>query len=38
MIFVRNEHGSHNPRESMDMADFTAATRLLAHGLARTAR
>jgi N-carbamoyl-L-amino-acid hydrolase len=27
MIFVRNEHGSHNPEESMDMADFAIATR-----------
>jgi N-carbamoyl-L-amino-acid hydrolase len=22
MVFVRNEHGSHNPREAMAMADF----------------
>lgn len=34
MIFVRNRNGSHNPDEAMDMADFTAATRLLAAGLA----
>jgi len=27
MIFVRNDHGSHNPEESMDMADFAIATR-----------
>ncbi len=24
MIFVRNEHGSHNPREAMEMGDFLA--------------
>jgi N-carbamoyl-L-amino-acid hydrolase len=27
MIFVRNDHGSHNPQESMDMPDFAIATR-----------
>lgn len=30
MIFVRNGHGSHNPDESMDIADFAQGTRLLA--------
>jgi beta-ureidopropionase / N-carbamoyl-L-amino-acid hydrolase len=30
MIFIRNEHGSHNPDERMEMADFAAAARLLA--------
>ena len=29
MIFIRNEFGSHNPDEAMDMADFTAACRVL---------
>ncbi len=29
MIFVRNDHGSHNPEESMDLADFAIATRSL---------
>jgi N-carbamoyl-L-amino-acid hydrolase len=24
MIFVRNEHGSHNPKEAMDLGDFVA--------------
>jgi N-carbamoyl-L-amino-acid hydrolase len=24
MIFVRNEHGSHNPREAMAIDDFLA--------------
>jgi N-carbamoyl-L-amino-acid hydrolase len=30
MIFLRNEHGSHNPREHMAMEDFAAGVRLLA--------
>ena len=34
MIFVRNAHGSHNPDEAMDMADFALGTRLLAWMLA----
>ena len=29
MIFVRNEHGSHNPREAMDMADFVHGAEVL---------
>jgi N-carbamoyl-L-amino-acid hydrolase len=29
MIFVRNEHGSHNPDEAMHMADFAIATEAL---------
>ncbi len=29
MIFVRNEHGSHNPDEAMDLADFAVAARAL---------
>lgn len=29
MIFVRNDHGSHNPQEAMEMADFGEACRLL---------
>ena len=33
MLFVRNENGSHNPDEGMEMADFVKVTRLLAHGL-----
>jgi N-carbamoyl-L-amino-acid hydrolase len=37
MLFVRNQNGSHNPDEAMAMDDFTAATRLLAAGLARLA-
>jgi beta-ureidopropionase / N-carbamoyl-L-amino-acid hydrolase len=34
MIFVRNAHGSHNPREAMEMADFALGTKLLAWALA----
>ena len=34
MIFIRNAHGSHNPEEAMELADFAAATRLLASFLA----
>ena len=30
MIFVRNDKGSHNPLEAMEMADFALGTRLLA--------
>jgi N-carbamoyl-L-amino-acid hydrolase len=33
MIFVRNDHGSHNPHEAMDMADFSLGTRVLAEFL-----
>lgn len=29
MVFVRNEHGSHNPREAMDLDDFLAGAALL---------
>ena len=29
MVFIRNEHGSHNPFEQMDMQDFMLGTRLL---------
>ena len=29
MIFVRNQHGSHNPEESMTLDDFGIATRAL---------
>jgi hypothetical protein len=35
MIFVRNENGSHNPREAMTMDDFMAGASLLAQFLAR---
>lgn len=29
MIFIRNDHGSHNPDEAMDLADFGQGLRLL---------
>jgi beta-ureidopropionase / N-carbamoyl-L-amino-acid hydrolase len=29
MIFVRNDHGSHNPKEAMEIADFAHGVRLL---------
>ncbi len=31
MLFVRNEHGSHNPREHMEIDDFLDASAVLAH-------
>ncbi|MBN8897522.1 MAG: Zn-dependent hydrolase [Rhodospirillales bacterium] len=36
MLFVRNENGSHNPREAMTIDDFLAGTSILAHWLAET--
>lgn len=29
MVFVRNEHGSHNPDEAMEISDFTQGLRVL---------
>jgi N-carbamoyl-L-amino-acid hydrolase len=29
MLFVRNDHGSHNAQESMELEDFAVATRAL---------
>jgi N-carbamoyl-L-amino-acid hydrolase len=34
MIFVRNQHGSHNPQESLQIDDFVRGTKLLAWMLA----
>ncbi|MBN8898455.1 MAG: M20/M25/M40 family metallo-hydrolase, partial [Rhodospirillales bacterium] len=34
MLFVRNENGSHNPREAMSIDDFLAGTAILTHWLA----
>lgn len=34
MLFVRNEHGSHNPREAMEIDDFLAACTVLADWVA----
>lgn len=33
MIFIRNAHGSHNPEEAMDYADFFLGVEVLVHGL-----
>lgn len=33
MIFVRNDHGSHNPREAMELGDFMKGVELLYHAL-----
>jgi len=35
MLFVRNQNGSHNPDEAMEMADFQLATHVLSTGLTR---
>ena len=29
MLFIRNDHGSHNANEAMDIDDFAEAARLL---------
>ncbi len=34
MIFIRNDHGSHNPDEAMELEDFALGTRLLTWTLA----
>jgi N-carbamoyl-L-amino-acid hydrolase len=33
MLFVRNEHGSHNPNESMDLDDYFLGLDVLTHAL-----
>lgn len=33
MVFIRNENGSHNPDEAMDLADFLAGTELMLQAL-----
>jgi acetylornithine deacetylase/succinyl-diaminopimelate desuccinylase-like protein len=33
MIIIRNAHGSHNPREHMEMADFGAGVKILAFAI-----
>jgi N-carbamoyl-L-amino-acid hydrolase len=38
MIFVRNDHGSHNPHEAMEMDDFSRGTRVLAEFLLQASR
>ena len=37
MLFIRNENGSHNPYEAMDLADFNQALAVLAETLAAPA-
>ena len=37
MIFVRNQNGSHNPHEAMDMADFAVGTDILQRALSEAA-
>ena len=37
MIFVRNQNGSHNPREAMEMADFLIGAELLRRSLREAA-
>jgi N-carbamoyl-L-amino-acid hydrolase len=37
MIFIRNQNGSHNPDEAMDMADFDQALAVLVHMLSMPA-
>jgi beta-ureidopropionase / N-carbamoyl-L-amino-acid hydrolase len=38
MIFVRNDHGSHNPKESMEIDDFMAGVEIMYQGLAQGLR
>jgi len=38
MIFIRNEHGSHNPKENMDLDDFILGTEVLHAALTREAK
>jgi N-carbamoyl-L-amino-acid hydrolase len=37
MIFVRNEHGSHNPDESMTLDDFAAGVAVMSTALREAA-
>jgi N-carbamoyl-L-amino-acid hydrolase len=37
MIFVRNEHGSHNPQEAMDIGDFAAGVAIMREALKEAA-
>ena len=38
MVFVRNDKGSHNPHEAMEMADFHAGAEVLSRALRRVAQ
>ena len=33
MIFIRNDHGSHNPKEAMEIDDFLRGVEVLHHAL-----
>jgi N-carbamoyl-L-amino-acid hydrolase len=33
MLFIRNENGSHNPHEAMDLDDFMLGVRVLDHAI-----
>ena len=33
MIFIRNNNGSHNPQEEMDIEDFMIGTNLMLDGI-----
>ena len=37
MVLVRNAHGSHNPDEQMELADFAEGTKVLAAAIAAQA-
>ena len=37
MIFIRNQHGSHNPAEAMEMEDFLIGAELLERSLREVA-
>jgi len=37
MLFIRNDHGSHNPHEAMDIADFMLGVDVLYHAIEQTA-
>jgi N-carbamoyl-L-amino-acid hydrolase len=37
MLFVRNEHGSHNPKEAMEIDDFMDAAAVMALWVAENA-
>ncbi|MNW06200.1 Allantoate amidohydrolase [compost metagenome] len=35
MVFIRNENGSHNPHEAMDVDDFLAGIELMQRAMTR---
>jgi N-carbamoyl-L-amino-acid hydrolase len=38
MIFVRNEHGSHNPKEAMNLDDFVAGIAVMRAAIGEAVR